>query len=79
MFATLLNDSKARRAELVAENGAQFLRHAHDFSNPPTLCHLSADHCFVSCTERRKKEAVASVSTATDAAMDAINSGTTTI
>ena len=53
--------------------------HAHDFSNPPTLYHLSADHCFVACTERRKKEAVASVSTATDAAMDAINSGTTTI
>ena len=75
MLSFLLRDSKARRAELATENGASS-SDAFGLLVATALPEIFRRPC---CAERRKREAMSSVSAATGAAVDAINGGAATV
>ena len=73
MLASLVKESKQRRADIAAENGENGLE-------PCCYFHFRA-LSFLECArvERRKREAVASISAAADAATQSINMGAATV
>ncbi len=72
MLSDIVKESKARRAVLAKENGVP----TQDVSHRLRSVTPSRSHTH---TEERKREAIASIAAATDAAMDAINGGAATV